>query len=109
MGIGESLRQKRLADQALQADVAEQIGVSQASYSAWERGESIPKVQHIAPIAEFLGMSESEVIRAVFAPSEDGDRLEQLTEDVAKLRRDMDGVKRRLAKLERPAAHRSGR
>jgi transcriptional regulator with XRE-family HTH domain len=53
--IGDHIRKKRLDIGLLQSDVAERIGVSEATIYNWERNANSPQVHDIPAIILFLG------------------------------------------------------
>jgi transcriptional regulator with XRE-family HTH domain len=87
-----------------QREVAKLVGVSQPTVSAWEKG-AVPDYGHLAGIAKFLDLPQSEVSQLAYAARAVGatarrdeqaaqlDRLEQgqreLKEQLADLRRDL--------------------
>ena len=55
--VAAQLRAHRAIAYVSQGDLAENIGVSVNSISAWEQGKSLPDVLNLAKIAEFYGVS----------------------------------------------------
>jgi DNA-binding transcriptional regulator YiaG len=53
--LGDHLRKKRLDLGLLQREVAEKIGVNEATVTNWERQRTLPEIRFIAPIIKFLG------------------------------------------------------
>jgi transcriptional regulator with XRE-family HTH domain len=53
------LRASRIARGLSQSEVAEHIGVSQASVSLWENGQSVPDASQWQALSEFLQLSTS--------------------------------------------------
>jgi DNA-binding XRE family transcriptional regulator len=53
--LAEILRKKRFEARLLQKDVAAQLGVSEDTYSFWERGKTYPMLQIASKIREYLG------------------------------------------------------
>ncbi len=93
MAIGELLRHKRLDAGTKQAAVAKRFGVSQASYSAWERDESIPKSKYIPSIAEYLGMSLPDLMLVMLGQPDHDERMDRFEEL-------LEGLTARVARLE---------
>jgi transcriptional regulator with XRE-family HTH domain len=53
--LGEHLRRRRMDLGLIQADVAGQIGVCEATVWNWEKGHSKPEIRHLPAIIAFLG------------------------------------------------------
>lgn len=70
--FGRAVRKARLARAWSQAQLAERIGVSQATISHWERGEEYPSFDHLA----ILGDAIPEILRV--AHQEELDILRRL-------------------------------
>jgi transcriptional regulator with XRE-family HTH domain len=52
--LGDHLRKRRLELKLLQKEVAQKLGVDEASVHNWERGHTIPSLSVIPRIIEFL-------------------------------------------------------
>jgi transcriptional regulator with XRE-family HTH domain len=52
--LGDHIRKRRLDLGLLQREVAEKIGVTEATIYHWERQRNAPEIRFIAPIIEFL-------------------------------------------------------
>jgi DNA-binding XRE family transcriptional regulator len=52
--IGEHLKRKRMDSKLLQKDVAKILGVSEDCITNWEKNRSIPQIQFMPSIIEFL-------------------------------------------------------
>ncbi len=59
MPINEKIRIARQKKKLTQAELAEQLNVSQQSIARWETGESAPRHNRIAEIAHCLGVEEA--------------------------------------------------
>lgn len=59
--LGELLRRERKRQGWKQADLAEQVGVSQQTVAKWESGQR-PHARHLSSLAELLDKSEPEVV-----------------------------------------------
>lgn len=72
--LGARLRAERERQGLSQGQVAAGLGVSQPSYSSWERGESRPDAEHLGGIARFLRQSIDDIWRSVWheRPTPDG-------------------------------------
>ncbi|WP_019205472.1 helix-turn-helix transcriptional regulator [Limosilactobacillus ingluviei] len=49
-----------------QEEMGKQIGISQVTISAWERGDSIPSGKNIKKLADFFGVKPNVIFDAVF-------------------------------------------
>ncbi len=56
MGIPEKLRQLKAANRYTQAFIGEKIGVHYTTYARWERGETVPILEHLLKLAELYGV-----------------------------------------------------
>jgi transcriptional regulator with XRE-family HTH domain len=88
--FGQQLFERREAAGLTQAEVAEQLGISQRAYSAWERDPVAILPERISAIAEILGTTAAELLgdaaqrRGINSP---GGRLGQNIEAISKLPR----------------------
>jgi transcriptional regulator with XRE-family HTH domain len=57
--LGDHIRKRRLDLKLLQMQVAEQIGVDEATVTNWERNATIPALRFIPAIIQFLGYDPS--------------------------------------------------
>ena len=55
--LGERIHLLRRRAGLDQAELADRLGVSQSAVSAWELGESEPRLLDIGPLCEALGVS----------------------------------------------------
>ena len=55
--IGENIRRLRREKGMTQEQLAEVLNVTNAAVSKWERGDSLPDITMLFPIAEFFGVS----------------------------------------------------
>ena len=53
--LGDHIRSRRLGLNLLQGQVAEQIGVGEATITNWERNATTPPIRYIPAIIQFLG------------------------------------------------------
>ncbi|MDR0916818.1 MAG: helix-turn-helix domain-containing protein [Oscillospiraceae bacterium] len=60
--IGESIKALRRARDLTQDQLAERLNVSAQAISKWERGENLPDVTMIAPIADYFGVTTDTVL-----------------------------------------------
>ena len=72
--FGAFLAQCRHEKGMTQAQLAEQLRVTDKAVSRWERGVGFPDIQSLAPLAEALDVRVDELVRAErSAPAEDRD------------------------------------
>ena len=62
--FGRFISEERRAKGLTQKELAEQLGVSDKAVSKWERGICLPDVAKFDDIAEALGITDLEVLRA---------------------------------------------
>jgi transcriptional regulator with XRE-family HTH domain len=62
--FGQFVTAKRRAAGLTQLGLAERLFVTESAVSKWERGVSYPDISLVAPLAEHLGVSEGELIKA---------------------------------------------
>jgi len=60
--FGAFIRARRLAAGVTQEALAERIGISQPSISAWERGEAVPTAQALLGALRALKLDIAEVV-----------------------------------------------
>lgn len=78
--LGQRLRQHRRASRLRQRDVADRIGVDQATVSKWENGQC-PDRDRLPAIAHFLGVGLSEVSNLVVMSAAEHEALGHTTEE----------------------------
>ncbi|QLL70257.1 helix-turn-helix transcriptional regulator [Lactobacillus sp. 3B(2020)] len=49
-----------------QQEMSKQIGISQATISSWEQGQSIPSGKNIKKLASFFGVNADVIFNAIF-------------------------------------------
>lgn len=59
--IGQALKKLRDTRGVTQMEVAKAIGISQATYSQWEKGDYRPKIEQIVKLAKFFHCSPAEL------------------------------------------------
>lgn len=67
MSTGENIRTLRVLLGITQQQLADQLGVSSAAVSEWERGQNEPRSATLQKMAEMFGVSMEEVIRGTGA------------------------------------------
>jgi transcriptional regulator with XRE-family HTH domain len=55
--LGEEIRKRRLDRNLRQIDVAEIVGCDEMTVVNWEKGYSIPRINHMGKVVEFLGFN----------------------------------------------------
>lgn len=80
--FGARLQRFRLAKGFSQTEVADRMGVSAPSISGWEKGRARPKGNRVAALADLLGVSISDLLGEVDAPSL-RDLIDQSREQIA--------------------------
>ena len=60
--IGENIRRLRRERDITQEMLADRLHISAQAVSKWERGESLPDVTLIVPIASYLGVSADDLL-----------------------------------------------
>lgn len=69
--FGKLMRAKRLAIDLRQDELAEAIGVSQASYSAYERGGAFPTLPNLLLLMRELGITTTDLLALLEDPNGD--------------------------------------
>ena len=70
--IGEFLATQRKLKGYTQSQVAEKLGISNRTLSAWEQGRSYPDVLTLPALAELYGLTVEEIVNGEKASSENG-------------------------------------
>lgn len=68
--LGPFIAQLRREQKMTQADLARRLQVTDKAVSRWERGVGLPDINSIEPLAEALGVSVLELMRAERMPAE---------------------------------------
>jgi transcriptional regulator with XRE-family HTH domain len=63
MSIGNTLKNRRVALNIKQEDLAEQLGVTDQTVSKWERDLTEPKASQVCQLSKILKISEKEICR----------------------------------------------
>lgn len=80
-----------------QRDLANELGVSSAAISKWERGVGFPDVPLVEPLAESLGITIAELFKGEWIEESVDHEYESLLSDVVKASADEISRKKRLA------------
>ncbi|MDH1470433.1 helix-turn-helix transcriptional regulator [Shewanella sp. GD03713] len=71
MSIGSVLRDKRIALNIKQDDIAEQLGVTVQTVSKWERDVTEPKASQVAQLSKILHLPEKSICEGKLASGSD--------------------------------------
>jgi transcriptional regulator with XRE-family HTH domain len=63
MSIGNTLKNRRIALNIKQEDLAEQLGVTDQTVSKWERDLTEPKASQVCQLSKILKITEKEICR----------------------------------------------
>jgi DNA-binding transcriptional regulator YiaG len=63
--VGQAIRAARRARGLSQHQVAQVLGLTQPSVSAWEQGKSLPAVGVLSPLSRLLGLDPAELLEMV--------------------------------------------
>lgn len=66
--MGAFIRAKRLERHLTQKQLAEQLGITDKAVSKWERGNSLPDISLLLPLASALGVPAAELLGAMQQP-----------------------------------------
>ena len=69
--IGENIKRLRKIKNITQETLAEQMHVSCAAVSKWERGETLPDISMVIPLASYFGVSTDEILGLDHAKNEE--------------------------------------
>ena len=59
--IGQHIRKKRLDLKLLQREVADLVGITEECMTNWENGKSVPQIQYMPKLIQFLGYNPLEL------------------------------------------------
>ncbi len=80
-----------------QQDLANELGVSSAAISKWERGIGFPDVSLIEPLATSLGISIAELFKGERIENGDANEYENLLSDVVKVSKNEISKKKKIS------------
>ena len=63
-GIGQMIRDARIRKGMTQADLADNIGVSQGAVGQWEQGMTTPRPRHIVKLSALLEIPVEKLLKA---------------------------------------------
>ena len=82
---GILIAKKRKEKQLTQKDLADKLGVSNATVSKWETGKGFPDISLIEPLASALEITVSEVLAGEERVQPDSEHTEMLLKDMVDL------------------------
>ena len=82
---GILIAKKRKEKQLTQKDLADKLGVSNATVSKWETGKGFPDISLIEPLASALEISVSEVLSGEERVQPESEQTEMLLKDMVDL------------------------
>ena len=82
---GILIAKKRKEKQLTQKDLADKVGVSNATVSKWETGKGFPDISLIEPLASALEISVSEVLSGEERVQPESEHTEMLLKDMVDL------------------------
>ena len=80
--LGKNLKDLRIKKGVTQDDMAELLNIKRQTYSAYERGVSLPDVTSLLKMAEFFGVSVDEILGNKQETALSGQPLSQKTKDL---------------------------
>lgn len=80
-----------------QQDLANELGVSSAAISKWERGIGFPDVSLIEPLATSLGITIAELFKGERIENSDANEYESLLSDVVKVSKNEISKKKKIS------------
>ena len=80
-----------------QQDLANELGVSSAAISKWERGIGFPDVSLIEPLATSLGITIAELFKGEKIENGDANEYENLLSDVVKVSKNEISKKKKIS------------
>ena len=80
-----------------QQDLANELGVSSAAISKWERGIGFPDVSLIEPLAASLGITIAELFKGERIENGDANEYENLLSDVVKVSKNEISKKKKIS------------
>ncbi|MXP76290.1 helix-turn-helix domain-containing protein [Lachnospiraceae bacterium WCA-9-b2] len=80
-----------------QQDLANELGVSSAAISKWERGIGFPDVSLIEPLATSLGITIAELLKGERIENGDANEYENLLSDVVKVSKNEISKKKKIS------------
>ena len=104
--FGQFIAGIRKEKKMTQAELAEQIHVTDKAVSRWERGLGFPDIQTLEPLAQALGISVLELMRSKRQESTDGEETPEIQysqKEVAEMLQNAGDISRQQKKQDRNA------
>lgn len=86
--FGEFVSRKRKEKNMTQKDIAEKLYVSVQAVSKWERGQSLPDISLLMPLAKLLDVELVNLLEAREEKTEDSQKVENLLEKIVEINRE---------------------
>lgn len=86
--FGEFVCRKRKEKNMTQKDIAEKLYVSVQAVSKWERGQSLPDISLLMPLAKILDVNLVNLLEARDEKSEDSQKVENLLEKIVEINKE---------------------
>ena len=75
MSIGDNIKRLREAHDLTQEQLGEIAGATDKAVSTWEKGKAVPRMGAIQRMADYFGISKSDIIEDKEKPAEQLDEL----------------------------------
>lgn len=86
--FGEFVSRKRKEKNMTQKDIAEKLYVSVQAVSKWERGQSLPDISLLMPLAKILDVNLVNLLEARDEKVEDSQKVENLLEKIVEINKE---------------------
>lgn len=86
--FGEFVSRKRKEKNMTQKDIAEKLYVSVQAVSKWERGQSLPDISLLMPLAKLLDVELVNLLEARDEKTEDSEKVENLLEKIVEINKE---------------------
>ena len=86
--FGEFVSRKRKEKNMTQKDIAEKLYVSIQDVSKWERGQSLPDISLLMPLAKLLDVELVNLLEAREEKTEDSQKFENLLEKIVEINKE---------------------
>lgn len=92
--IARRLLAEREAKGWNQIETARYIGVSQQTYSSWERAIAVPRRDHLPAVARFLGISAKDAIQLAYGSGKPttGDRMSAMEDRLSSIEEQIERI-----------------
>lgn len=89
MEISQLIRETRAHRGHTQAAAAESVGVSAPTISRWESAQDVPQFKVVPALAEYLGLTEAQVLTSIHEQISADSREAALREEISLLREEV--------------------